>query len=75
MSYIQGHKGHSFAFALITHNNNATNGKIQHQILSENDLNAAKETVVQLTDAGFTDKSKLAAALAILLEEGDNDAR
>lgn len=75
MSYIKGNEGHTFAFALVTHKNGLGSGKIQHHLLSENDLNEATETVSQLTNAGFKDKSKLAAALAILLRNGDSNVR
>ena len=75
MSYIQGNEGHTFAFALVTHKNSSDSSTIQQHLLSANELNEATKTVNKLTTAGFTDKPKLAAALAILLREEDSDVR
>lgn len=74
MSYIKGSEGHSFAFAFIAHKKNTQNTQIQHQMLSETDLQSARELITKLKAAGLTDKQKLTAALAVLLEEGEEHA-
>ncbi len=74
MSYIKGNEGHSFAFAFIAHKKDAQNAQIQHQTLSEADLQSARELITKLKDVGLTDKHKLTAAIAVLLEGGDENA-
>ena len=69
MSYIKGSEAHSFAFAFITHKKAAQDTQIKRQTLSSSDLDDAREIVDKLKDVGLTDKNKLTAALAILLED------
>ena len=69
MSYIKGSEAHSFAFAFITHKKDAQDTQIKHQTLSSSDLDDAREIMDKLKGVGLTDKNKLTAALAILLED------
>ena len=69
MSYIKGSEAHSFAFAFITHKKDSQDTQIKHQTLSSSDLDDAREIMDKLKGVGLTDKNKLTAALAILLED------
>ena len=70
MAHIKGQKGSSFAFALVSHKQDSETAKIQSQTLSKTDLKTARSLMKQLRDTGFNDNKTLAAALAIMLEEG-----
>ena len=71
MAYIKGNESGSFSFALVSHKQNTEAAKIQNQTLSENDLKAARSLMKQLRKNGFNDNRTLAAALALMLEEGE----
>ena len=71
MSYLKGNEGHSFAFSFISHKKDMQNARIQNQTLSDAELHSAREMIDKLRSDGFSDKKKLTAALAILLEDGE----
>ena len=71
MAHIKGQKGSSFAFALVSHKQGTEAAKIQSQTLSKTDLETARSLMKQLRDTGFNDNQTLAAALALMLEEGE----
>ena len=71
MAHIKGQKGSSFAFALVSHKQDTEAAKIQSQTLSKTDIKTARNLMKQLRDTGFNDNRTLAAALALMLEEGE----
>ena len=71
MAHIKGQQGSSFAFALVSHKQNTDAAKIQSQTLSKTDLKTARSLMKKLRDTGFNDNKTLAAALALMLEEGE----
>ena len=71
MTHIKGQKGSSFAFALVSHKQDTEAAKIHSQTLSKTDLETARSLMKRVRDAGFKDNRTLAAALALILEEGE----
>ena len=71
MAHIKGEQGSSFAFAVVSHKQDTTASKIKSQTLSQADLETARGLLKKLRDTGFKDNRTLAAALALMLEEGE----
>ena len=71
MAHIKGEQGSSFAFEVVSHKQDTTASKIKSQTLSQADLETARGLLKKLRDTGFKDNRTLAAALALMLEEGE----
>ena len=71
MAHIKGEQGSSFAFAVVSHKQNTETSKTRTQTLSQADLETARGLMKQIRDTGFKDNRTLAAALALMLEEGE----
>jgi hypothetical protein len=71
MAHIKGKKANSFAFALISHQQNGASAKIQTETLSERDLEAARGLIENLQGSGFNNRKTLTAALALMIDEGE----
>ena len=71
MAHIKGNKASSFAYALVSHQQNGAPAKIQTETLSEHDLEAARELIESLRGSGFQNNKTLTAALALMINEGE----
>ena len=71
MAHIKGEQGGSFVFAVVSHKQDTEASKIQSQTLSQADLETARGLMKQIRGTGFKDNRTLAAALALMLEEGE----
>jgi hypothetical protein len=71
MAHIKGNKTSSFAYALVSHQQNGSPAKIQTETLSEHDLEAARELIKSLRSSGFQNNKTLTAALALMIDEGE----